>query len=234
MLNMEHDEQRVEGHAKGLTTSNLELRENLKKVEAEKQSWERRYMSLQAKEQSLVRQIESAIQQRTEALQFHLSKGGTGALAQLMDQVRQHQMDLFAAQELLRTREEELSKIQSEKEILEGRISGFANEMKELRQAAGPTANLISKLREDAKIAQDNERAIREELQAMKDAEQAKLKNQKVFSDKSVQVPCPASAPGGAAQPHRDRLCRRCRRRRGSSRTRRRTRPGTTRAARSR
>ena len=79
--------QRVEGHDKGLTTTNLELRESLKIVEEEKLSWERRYMSLQAKEESLVRQIESAIQQRTEALQIHLAKGGTGALAQLMDQV---------------------------------------------------------------------------------------------------------------------------------------------------
>jgi hypothetical protein len=167
--------QRVEGHAKGLTTTNLELREALKTVEEEKLSWERRYMSLQAKEESLVRQIELAIQQRTDALQMHLAKGGAGALSQLMDQVRQHQLDLFAAQEMLRFKEEELSKALSEKEILAARIASFASEMIDLRQAAGPTANLISKLKEDARSAQHNERTLREELRAMKEGAGPKL-----------------------------------------------------------
>ena len=194
--------QRVEGHAKGLTTTNLELRESLKTVEEEKLSWERRYMSLQAKEESLVRQIESAIQQRTESLQIHLAKGGTGALAQLMDQVifvlsnrrprasaladdlgqvRQHQLDLFAAQETLRVKEEELSKALSDKEILEARIASFANEMIDLRQAAGPTANLISKLKEDARNAQLNERTVREELRAMREAFKPQQKQPTLF-----------------------------------------------------
>ena len=91
-------------------------------------------------------------------------------------QVRQHQLDLFAAQESLRVKEEELSKALSDKEILEARIASFANEMIDLRQAAGPTANLISKLKEDARNAQLSERSVREELRVMKEGIKPKQK----------------------------------------------------------
>jgi hypothetical protein len=91
-------------------------------------------------------------------------------------QVRQHQLDLFAAQESLRVTEEELSKALSVKEILEARIAGFANEMVDLRQAAGPTANLISRLKEDTRNAQLSERSVREELRAVKEGIKPKQK----------------------------------------------------------
>ena len=109
---------RVEGHAKGLTSSNLEMRDNIKALQAEKQSWQRRYMSLAAKEDSLVMQMELAIKQRTEALQLHLSRNGDSALAQLMDQARQQQTELSAAQENLRQREEQLDKAREEKRMV--------------------------------------------------------------------------------------------------------------------
>ena len=107
--------QRVEKHAHGLSLGNMELRDHLKRAETEKQNWHNRFVSLEKK-------LDSDKQ----------------ADAQLAEQVRQQQKDLFDLQQQLRDKEEALSEAQGELRSLQERMAELSSQVNKKRASPSP------------------------------------------------------------------------------------------------
>jgi hypothetical protein len=83
--------ERVESHAKGLTQNNIDLRLQLRQAQEEGRDWKRKFEKIENAKDSMSRQMEAAIFQRTQALKSTMSGASGDEMSGLMDQLTQIQ-----------------------------------------------------------------------------------------------------------------------------------------------
>jgi hypothetical protein len=160
--------ERVESHAKGLTQNNIDLRLQLKETQDEMREWQVKFLKVEHTKEAMVRQMETAIVQRTQALRSQMSGDSGDQVASLMDTISQMQEREFEAHETMKKLRTEILDQQVKTSMAEEEVKRLGLEMIDLRQAAGPTADLIKKLREDIDIAKRGELSVRKDLHQAK------------------------------------------------------------------
>jgi len=160
--------ERVESHAKGLTQNNMDLRLQLKQAQDEALTWKRKFSKIEGTKDSMVRQMEAAILQRTQALKSTMSGAEGNEMSAMMDQITRMQEEKFEFNEIIAKLRREVLDEKVKTQKAEETIKSMGEDMVDLRQAAGPTADLIANLKEQVEIAKRGELQLRKDLHAAK------------------------------------------------------------------
>ena len=156
--------ERVESHAKGLTQNNMDLRLQLKQAQDETLTWKRKFNTVEGTKDSMVRQMEAAILQRTQALRTTMTGADGEMVGGLMDQITRMQEEKFEYNEIIADLRRDLLEQQVLVQKGEETIKSMGLDMVDLRQAAGPTADLIAELKAQVEMAKKGELGLRKEL----------------------------------------------------------------------